>query len=121
LPVPEDAIAYVHNGDTVQIRVDPCTGHSPGRLFVLTRNVSLDTRTMQTEIDVRIADLSIDPSMYANTYAPLVHKENVRTIPLLAIQRDGSGASTVLMLDEQERPAAGRSCGARGCGALHGW
>ena len=58
---------------------------------------------METEIDVPNKDLSIDPGMYANTYVQLAHRENILTVPLLAIQRDDSGHSTVLVVDEQNR------------------
>jgi len=88
LPVPEDAVGYIHGGDTVQIRVDALHRSLTGRIVRFTRNVSLDTRTMQTEIDVPNKDLSLIPGMYANTYVQLAHKENVLTLPLLAIQHD---------------------------------
>lgn len=103
LPVPEDAIGYIHEGDTVQIRVDALHRSLTGRIVRFTRNVSLDTRTMQTEIDVPNKDLSLFPGMYANTYVRLAHKENVLTVPLLAIQRDDSGKTSLLVLDSQNR------------------
>ncbi|HZD75689.1 MAG TPA: efflux RND transporter periplasmic adaptor subunit [Acidobacteriaceae bacterium] len=107
LPVPEDAVGYIHEGDTVQVRVDALHRSLTGKIVRFTRNVSLDTRTMQTEIDVPNKDLSIDPGMYANTYVRLAHKENVLTIPLLAVQRDdqpnGSSKNSVLVLDRQNR------------------
>jgi RND family efflux transporter MFP subunit len=107
LPVPEDAVGYIHEGDTVQVRVDALHRSLTGKIVRFTRNVSLDTRTMQTEIDVPNKDLSIDPGMYANTYVQLAHKENVLTIPLLAVQRDdhsdGSSKTSVLVLDSQNR------------------
>jgi RND family efflux transporter MFP subunit len=105
LPVPEDAVGYIHDGDTVQIRVDALHRSITGKVVRFTRNVSLDTRTMETEVDVPNKDLSIDPGMYANTYVQLAHKENVLTIPLLAVQRDdqpdGSSKTSVLVLDSQ--------------------
>jgi RND family efflux transporter MFP subunit len=101
LPVPEDAVGYIHNGDSVQIRVDALHRTLTGKIVRFTRNVSLDTRTMQTEIDVPNKDLSIDPGMYANTYVQLAHRENVLTVPLLAVQRDDSGRTTVLVVDSQ--------------------
>jgi multidrug efflux pump subunit AcrA (membrane-fusion protein) len=58
---------------------------------------------METEVDVPNKDLSIDPGMYANTYVQLAHKENVLTVPLLAVQRDDSGKSTVFVVDDQSR------------------
>jgi RND family efflux transporter MFP subunit len=103
VPVPEDAIGYIHNGNTVSIRVDALHRSFTGKIVRFTRDVSPDTRTMQTEIDVPNSDLSIAPGMYANTYVQLAHSENVLTIPLLAVQREGSGASTVLVLDGQDR------------------
>jgi multidrug efflux pump subunit AcrA (membrane-fusion protein) len=103
VPVPEDAIGYIHNGNTVSIRVDALHRSFTGRIVRFTRDVSPDTRTMQTEIDVPNSDLSIAPGMYANTYVQLAHRENVLTIPLLAIQSEDSGASTVLVLDGQDR------------------
>lgn len=107
LPVPEDAVGYIHDGDTVQIRVDALHRSLTGKIVRFTRNVSLDTRTMQTEVDVPNPDLSLIPGMYANTYVQLAHKENVLTIPLLAVQhddqRDDAGKTSVLVLDGQNR------------------
>jgi RND family efflux transporter MFP subunit len=103
LPVPEDAVGYIHDGDSVQIRVDALHRSLTGKIVRFTRNVSLDTRTMETEIDVPNKDLSIDPGMYANTYVQLAHRENILTVPLLAIQRDDSGHTTVLVVDDQNR------------------
>jgi RND family efflux transporter MFP subunit len=101
LPVPEDAVGYIHEGDTVQIRVDALHRTLTGKIVRFTRNVSLDTRTMQTEIDVPNKDLSIDPGMYANTYVQLAHRENVLTVPLLAVQRDDAGHTSVLVVGSQ--------------------
>jgi multidrug efflux pump subunit AcrA (membrane-fusion protein) len=44
---------------------------------------------METEVDVPNKDVQ------------LAHKENVLTVPLLAIQRDDSGHTTVLVVDSQ--------------------
>jgi RND family efflux transporter MFP subunit len=103
LPVPEDAVGYIHDGDAVQIRVDALHRSLTGRIVRFTRNVSLDTRTMETEIDVPNKDLSLIPGMYANAYVQLAHRENVLTVPLLAVQRDDSGRTTVLVIDDQNR------------------
>jgi RND family efflux transporter MFP subunit len=102
LPVPEDAVGYVHEGDTVQIRIDALQRSITGKITRFTRNVSLDTRTMETEVDVPNKDLSVTPGMYANAYLQLGHRENILTIPLLAVQRQGSQA-TVMVLDGQNR------------------
>jgi RND family efflux transporter MFP subunit len=98
LPVPEDAVGYIHDGDTVQIRVDALRRSLTGKIVRFTHNVSLDTRTMETEIDVPNKDLSLIPGMYANTYVQLAHREHVLTVPLLAVQHDDSGHTTVLVV-----------------------
>jgi RND family efflux transporter MFP subunit len=101
LPVPEDAVGYVHEGDSIQIRIDALNRSISGKIVRFTRNVSLDTRTMETEVDVPNKDLSITPGMYANVYLQLEHKENILTIPLLAVQRTGGNQATALALDAQ--------------------
>lgn len=99
VPVPEDAVGYIHDGDPVQIRIDALHRSIAGKVVRFTRNISMDTRTMQTEIDVPNHDLSITPGMYANTYVQLAHREDVLTIPLLAVQRGDDGRTTVLIVD----------------------
>jgi uncharacterized membrane protein YgcG len=84
----------------MQIRVDALGRSFTGKVVRFTRNVSLETRTMETEVDVPNNDLSITPGMYANTYLQLAHRNNVLTIPLEAIQGDGDTV-TVAVLDPQ--------------------
>ncbi len=100
LPVPEDAVGYVHQGDTIQIRVDALNRSISGKIARFTRNLSLDTRTMETEVDVPNKDLSITPGMYANSYLQLAHRENALTIPKTAVQRE-NGKATVLITDAE--------------------
>ncbi len=105
-PVPEDAVGYIHEGDPVQIHIDALHRSITGKIVRFTRDVSLDTRTMQTEVDVPNKDLSITPGMYANAYVQLAHKENILTIPLLALDRQNdqqNGHATAMVLDQQNR------------------
>jgi RND family efflux transporter MFP subunit len=102
LPVPEDAVGFIHEGDTVQIRIDALHRRITGKIVRFTRNLSLDTRTMETEVDVPNGDLSITPGMYANTYLQLAHKENILTLPLLAVEQE-DGKATVMVLDGQSQ------------------
>jgi len=102
MPVPEDAVKYVHEGDEMQIRVDALGRSFTGKVVRFTRNVSLETRTMETEVDVENKDLSIDPGMYANTELQLEHVDNVLTVPVAAlVQR--SGQQFVYVLDAWNR------------------
>ncbi len=102
VPVPEDAVKYVHVGDAIQIRVEALNRSITGKVVRFTRDVSLDTRTMQTEVDVPNRDLSITPGMYANTYLTLAHRENVLTVPIAAITGTGP-LGTVLVVNSSNR------------------
>jgi RND family efflux transporter MFP subunit len=102
LPVPEDAVKYVHVGDEMQVRVDAIGRSFTGKVVRFTRNVSLQTRTMQTEIDVENKNLSIDPGMYANTQLQLAHVSNVLTIPVEALILKGNH-EVVYVLDGENR------------------
>jgi RND family efflux transporter MFP subunit len=98
VPVPEDAVRYVHKGDPMQIRVDALGQDFSGKIVRFTRNLDLNTRTMETEVDVPNPTLTITPGMYANAYMQLAHRENVLTIPIVAVQRTGN-TGTVLILN----------------------
>ena len=102
VPVPEDAVRYVHIGDAMQIHVAATGADFPGKVVRFARDLDLSTRTMQTEVDVPNKDLSITPGMYANTYLTLAHRENVLTVPIAAVE--GTGFSgTVLVVNNSNQ------------------
>ncbi len=98
IPVPEDDVRYVHPGDDVQVRVDALGRSLAGKIVRSTDNVDFETRTMQTEINVPNADLSIAPGMYANTMLNLDRVNNIVTIPVEALVLKGR-QQTVYVLD----------------------
>jgi len=102
LPVPESAVADIRVGAPVQVRVKAIGRSFTGKIERFTRSVSLETRTMETEIDVENKDLSLTPGMYADTTIELVHKDNALTVPVQAVVQSGT-ESFVLMLDDQDR------------------
>ena len=67
VPVPEDDVRFVHDGDELTVRVDAIDRVLHRKIVRFTRDVNFETRTMETEIDVENRDLSISPGMYANT------------------------------------------------------
>jgi RND family efflux transporter MFP subunit len=101
VPVPEDAVRYVHQGDAMQIRVGALDRSFNGNIVRFTRNLDPATRTMETEVDVPNADLAITPGMYANAYLQLAHRENVITIPVTAVQGAGNTGS-IFVLDPND-------------------
>jgi len=102
LPVPEDDVQYIHEGDEVQVRVDAVNRTLTGKIVRFTRDVSLATRTMETEVDVENRDLSLTPGMYANAQLQLARHDNVLTIPVQAVVQNGA-ASSILVVDAQNR------------------
>ena len=98
LPVPEDAVEYVHEGATVTVNVDAVHRSFQGKVVRFTRDLNLATRTMETEIDVENKDLSLTPGEYANTTIELERHDNVLTIPVQAVVRNGNQES-VLVVD----------------------
>jgi RND family efflux transporter MFP subunit len=102
MPVPENAVRYVHEGDLMQIRVDALGRSLTGKVVRFTRNLSPETRTMETEVDVPNRDLSIDPGMYANAKLQLAHVANVLTIPVSALVTQGA-QQVVYVVDAQNR------------------
>lgn len=102
VPVPEDDVRYVHEGDLMQVRVDAVNRSLTGKVVRFTRDIDFATRTMETEIDVDNKDLSIAPGMYANTMLRLAHVDNAVTIPIEALVLKGS-QQTVYVVDAADR------------------
>jgi RND family efflux transporter MFP subunit len=103
VPVPEDDVQYVHDGDVLEVRVDAINRSFTGKIVRFTRNVNSETRTMETEVDVENKDLSIAPGMYANTALQLAHVTSVVTIPVEALVLNAQNQQTVYVLDDSNR------------------
>jgi RND family efflux transporter MFP subunit len=102
VPVPEDDVRFVHEGDALDVRVDAIGRSFTGKIVRFTRSLNFETRTMETEVDVENQNLSISPGMYANTALRLDHVENVVTIPVDALVLNGQ-KQTVYALDSDNR------------------
>lgn len=99
LPVPEDDVQYVKDGDQVMVRVDAVNRSITGKVVRFTRDVNFETRTMETEVDVENKNLSISPGMYANAMLRLAHVDNVVTVPVESIVLQGQ-QQVVYALDD---------------------
>ncbi|MGB6725141.1 MAG: efflux RND transporter periplasmic adaptor subunit [Terracidiphilus sp.] len=102
VPVPEDDVRFVHEGDTLDVRVDAIGRSFTGKIVRFTRSLNFETRTMETEVDVENQNLSISPGMYANTALRLAHLENVVTIPVEALVLNQQ-KQTVYVVDGNNR------------------
>ncbi len=102
VPVPEDDVRFIHEGDQVSVRVDAIDRSFTGKVVRFTRDVNFETRTMETEVDVENRNLSIAPGMYANTLLQLEEAKNIVTIPVEALVLRGQ-QETAYVLDSANR------------------
>lgn len=105
LPVPEDAVEFIHEGATVQVNVDAVHRSFQGKVVRFTRDLTPATRTMETEIDVENRNLSLTPGEYANTTIELERHDHVLTIPVQAVIQNGN-QSSVLVVDSSRHVQA---------------
>ena len=102
LPVPESAVPRIHVGTTVKVVVPALERTFEGRVARLSDDLERQTRTMETEIDVRNADDSLVAGMYAETVLELLRKDSALTVPVQAVARNGAVA-TVLVVGKDNR------------------
>lgn len=99
LPVPEADVRFIHQGDVINVRVDAVNQSFAGKVVRFTREISPETRTMETEVDVQNKDLAISAGMYANAMLRLASAQDVVTIPVEAVVIHGND-QVVYALDE---------------------
>jgi len=102
LPVPESAAPQIHLGSVVQVRVPALNRSFEGRVARFADALDQQTRTMETEIDVENRNGKLVDGMYAETNLILNEKDGALTVPIQAVQRNGSAAS-VLIVDKDGR------------------
>ncbi len=105
LPVPESAVSTVHTGQQVEVRVPALNRTFPGKVARFVDKLSLETRTMDTEVDVPNADLVLIPGMYAEVTLTLSRRNSVLTIPITAVDVDADAAPKN---EASDSPGAGR-------------
>src|SRR3984957_2271754 len=89
LAIPESVAAQIHLGEVVNLHVGALNRDIQGKISRFADSLDMSTRTMETEIDVDNRDGSLIPGMYAETQLALAQRENVLTIPLQAVERNG--------------------------------
>jgi RND family efflux transporter MFP subunit len=94
LPVPESAVPTIHLNQPVEVRVPSMNRTFPGKVARFANQLSLQTRTMDTEVDVLNPDYLLMPGMYAEVNLTLAHHGGVLAVPLTAVDLDNeTGAS----------------------------
>ena len=94
VPVPESAVSSVRVGSAVEVTVNTLEKTFPGRVARWEGKLALNTRTMNTEIDVPNMDYAMLPGMYAQVKVHTGQSHEALAIPLDAIE-DVNGVPTV--------------------------
>jgi RND family efflux transporter MFP subunit len=107
--VSEDYVKDIRVGNTVSGDVVSMGGKTfSGKITRASLKVNLDTRTMETEIEVANPDLALVPGMYANLALPVEHREHALSIPIQAVPPGQT--SSVYVINSQneieERPVS---------------
>ena len=93
LPVPEKDVPTVHLGQQVEVRVPSLHRNFPGKVIRFADQLNLQTRTMDTEVDVPNPSLVLVPGMYAEVNLALSRRPNVLAVPITAVDRDNADSS----------------------------
>ena len=106
LPIPESVAGQIRFGQVVKVRVQALKRDFQGKVSRFADSLDVQTRTMETEIDVENRDGSLMPGMYTETQVALHRQQGVLTVPLEAVNRNGDDAtvlavSTENILDER--------------------
>ena len=109
IPVPESYVKYIRVNDPVQVRVPSLDKVFPGKVTRFSLDVTADTRTMHTEVDVPNPSHVLIPGLYAEASLTLQRKNSALALPLQAVSQTND-QGTVLLVDPnntlQERKIA---------------
>lgn len=98
IPVAESYVKYIKIGQPVQVKVPSLDRVLTGTVARFSVDVTTETRTMHTEVDVPNPSHVLMPGLYAEATITLEHKPGALVVPLEAVNRNGDDAS-VLMVD----------------------
>lgn len=102
IPVPESYVKYIRIGDPVQVRVPSLDKTFPGKVARFSVDVTEDTRTMHTEVNVENPSGVLYPGMYAEATLTLDRANDALTVPLQAVDLNGN-QSTILLVDPNNK------------------
>jgi RND family efflux transporter MFP subunit len=97
IPVPESYVKYIRTGDPVKVRVPSLDKVVPGKVARFSVDVTADTRTMHTEVDVPNPGKALMPGLYAEATLTLERKNDALVVPLQAVNQAGEAASIFLV------------------------
>jgi len=87
IQVPESAVSRIHLGAPVEVKVQAVARTFQGKVARFAEKLNLDTRTMETEVDVPNPALELVPGMYAYASITTDEARGVVVAPVQAIDR----------------------------------
>lgn len=97
IPVPVSAVSLIHLGSPATVHVPEMKKDFEGKVARFADAVTMDTRTMDTEIDVANPKLEIVPGMYATVSLHLDRKLEALSVPVQAVERSGDSATVMVV------------------------
>jgi RND family efflux transporter MFP subunit len=87
IQVPESVVAQIHLGAPVDVKVQALNRSFQGKVARFADKLNLDTRTMETEVDVPNPKLELVPGMYAYAQITTDQVHDVVVAPVQALDR----------------------------------
>lgn len=97
IQVPESAVSRIHSGAPVAVKVASLGRTFEGKVARFAERLNLDTRTMETEVDVPNPALELVPGMYAYASITTDAARGVVIAPVQAVERKDD-KTTVLVV-----------------------
>jgi RND family efflux transporter MFP subunit len=102
-PVSVSYVSRIKVGDPVEIRIRSINRTVTGTIARFSRKVETATRTMEAEVDVENADLSLIPGIYATAAVKMDHRADAIIAPIEAVSRNESGTATVFAINKDRK------------------
>lgn len=98
IPVPESYVKYIKLGDPVQVHVTSQDKTFTGTVKRFAGDVSADTRTMHTEVELLNPSHVLMPGLYAEATLTLDRKNDALVLPIQAVTQ-ANGQVTVFLVN----------------------
>ncbi len=98
IPVPESYVKYIRLGDPVQVHVTSQDKIFTGTVKRFSADVTADTRTMHTEVELLNPNHTLMPGLYAEATLTLDRKNDALVLPVQAVSQ-ANGEVTVFVVN----------------------
>jgi RND family efflux transporter MFP subunit len=99
IPVPERAVHDLRLGEKIDVKISATGKNFTGKVIRVSDQIDVQTRTMHTEVEVPNPSYELVPGMYASAEIPLQTAQKALTLPMQAVQPNGTDKGTVLLVD----------------------